>query len=262
MLHVRPPRLLPSPAGRAALVAVLAATLVGGCAARRSAGSVAPLPASGIAATPNTLTPDERAAGWRLLFDGRALDGWTGYGRSDLPAGWQIEGDALAFVPGGEGGDAVVPGGPYGDFELALEWKIQPCGNSGIFYRGAEGHEAVWASAPEMQVLDDACHPDARYPSHRAGSNYDLHAATPGAVRPAGEWNQARIVAQGPHVEHWLNGVEMAEYEQGSPDWTARVAASKFREMPDYGRAMSGVIALQDHGDRVWYRNLKIRPIE
>lgn len=203
------------------------------------------------------MTP-EQAEGWQPLFDGEDLRAWRGYGQDAVPAGWRIEDGALHFAPGGEGGDLVTREA-YGDFELALEWKIAPCGNSGIFYRGAEGNEYIWESAPEMQVLDDACHPDSQFPSHRAGSNYDLHVATPGVVRPAGEWNQVRIVARGPHVEHWLNGQKVVEYEQGSEAWQARVAASKFGEMPDYGTAMTGVIGLQDHGDPVWYRDIRIR---
>ncbi len=199
--------------------------------------------------------------GWDVLFDGSDLSAWHGYGQDGVPAVWRIEDGTLHSAPGGEGGD-IVTREEYGDFELALGWKISPCGNSGIFYRGAEGQDYIWRTAPEMQVLDDACHSDARFPSHRAGSNYDLYMATPDVVRPAGEWNEVRIVARGPHVEHWLNGQKVVEYEQGSKAWSSRVAASKFREMPDYGTHMRGVIGLQDHGDPVWYRDIRVRRLD
>lgn len=202
--------------------------------------------------------PTPNAEGWEVLFDGSDLGAWKGYAQERVPTSWQVGGGVLAFVPGGEGGD-VVTREAYGDFELELDWKISDCGNSGIFYRGAEGNDYVWQTAPEMQILDDNCHSDARYPSHLAGSNYDLYAAAPDAVRPAGEWNEARIVARGPHVEHWLNGQKVAAYEQGSEAWAARVAASKFRTMPNYGTQRTGVIGLQDHGDPVWFRDIRIR---
>lgn len=210
----------------------------------------------------NTLTPAQEAAGWALLFDGQDLSAWRGFRQGDVPAGWRAEEGTLFFDPAVGGGD-IMTRETYGDFELELEWMISECGNSGIFYRGAEGdYGNIWETAPEMQVLDDTCHPDARYPSHRAGANYDLHTPTEDVVRPAGEWNEVRIVARGPHVEHWLNGVRVVEYEQGSEDWEARVAVSKFRQMPSYGQHMTGHIALQDHGDEVWYRNIRIRRID
>ena len=201
------------------------------------------------------------AEGWEVLFDGSDLDAWAGYAQDEAPAAWQIEDGVLRLVPGDDGGDLVTREA-YGDFELALEWKISDCGNSGVFYRADEDHDYIWQTAPELQVIDDACHPDARFPSHRAGSNYDLHAAPSGIVRPAGAWNETRIVARAQHVEHWLNGQKVAEYEQGSEAWVARVAASKFRAMPDYGTHLSGVIGLQDHGDPVWYRDIRIRRLD
>lgn len=194
---------------------------------------------------------------WEVLFDGSDLSAWRGVSQDAVPNSWRIEDGALYFAPGEERGD-VVTRETYGDFELALEWKISDCGNSGIFYRGDPEVEP-WRTSSEMQVLDDACHPDSQYPSHRAGANYDLYMATPGVVRPAGEWNAVRIVARGPHVEHWLNGQKVVEYEQGSPSWRARVAASKFRTFDGYGQHLDGPIALQDHDDPVWYRNVRIR---
>lgn len=203
------------------------------------------------------------ASAWVSLFDGTDLDAWRGYAEEAVPAAWQITDEGtLHFDPeAGEGGDLVTRE-TFGDFELELAWKISDCGNSGLFYRGALGNDAIWQTAPEMQILDDTCHPDARYPSHRAGANYDLYMATPGVVEPAGAWNEVRIVARGPHVEHWLNGERVVAYEQGSEAWAARVAASKFRTMPEYGTLLQGVIGLQDHGDPVWFRDIRVRRLD
>jgi hypothetical protein len=134
-------------------------------------------------------------------------------------------------------------------------------GNSGIMYRVTENAGATYESGPEMQVLDDERHPDGRSRLTAAGSLYGLYPAPAGVVKPAGEWNAVRIVARGPHVEHWLNGVKVVEYEIGSPDWETKVAAGKFRAWPRFGRAASGHIALQDHGDRVAYRDIRIRTL-
>ncbi|HSR42804.1 MAG TPA: DUF1080 domain-containing protein, partial [Longimicrobiales bacterium] len=208
---------------------------------------------------PNTLTAAERQAGWRLLFDGETTDGWRGYMMDEVPDGWTVE-DGL-LTRSGPGRD-IVTVERYADFELAAEWRLEPGGNSGILYRVVEGPEQTYHSGPEMQVLDDARHPDGGSPLTSAGANYGLHPAPRGVVRPAGEWNQARILVDGNHVEHWLNGEKIVEYELGSDDWERRVAESKFAAWPPYGRADEGHIALQDHGDRVWYRNVKIRVIE
>ena len=211
---------------------------------------------------PNTLTAAERSAGWKLLFDGKTTAGWHGYGAPDFPGGWQIVDGALTRV--GTAGD-IVTSEKFRDFELAIEWKVAPGGNSGIFYRGVVAPDPkltpIYHSAPEMQVLDDAKHPDGKSSLTSAGSSYGLYPAPRGIVKPADQWNSARVVVRGNHVEHWLNGTKMVEYELGSTDWTAKVKASKFNEWPSYGKAAEGVIGLQDHGDRVAYRNIKIRPI-
>lgn len=210
--------------------------------------------------TPNVLSEAERQAGWTLLFDGRTTQGWRGYGRTDMPAGWTVVDGALTrTAPAGD----IVTVGQYDNFELVVEWKVAKGGNSGIFYRGVEHPEPrlhpIYQTAPEMQVLDDAEHPDGRSPLTSAGSNYGLYPAPRGVVRPAGEWNQARIVARGDSVEHWLNGVQVVAYRLGSHEWAARIRTSKFNEWPDYGRARSGHIGLQDHGDRVAFRSIKLR---
>ena len=211
--------------------------------------------ASGPAAL-NTVTAAERSAGWRLLFDGKTAAGWRGFKQDSVPAGWQVVDGALTRV--NSGGD-IITRDKFRNFELALEWTIAPAGNSGIFYRGSEDDDAIYWNAPEMQVLDDAGHVDGKSRLTAAGAAYDVYPSPAGVVKPAGEWNQVRLVVKGKHVEHWLNGVKMVEYEFGSPDWTAKVKASKFGSHPHYGRNATGYIGLQDHGDKVAYRNIKIR---
>ncbi len=209
---------------------------------------------------PNTLTADEKAAGWRLLFDGKSTRGWRNYQAPTLDKRWRAIDGELTLTAGG-GGD-IVTQDEFENFELEFEWKISPNGNSGVFYNAQEGgFDAVWHTAPEMQILDDDGHPDGRIPSHRAGANYDLQVPTYTVTKPVGEYNRARIVVNDGHVEHWLNGRKLAEYQLWSEDWKAMVKASKFADMPSYGRARRGRIAIQDHGDRVWFRNIKIREL-
>ncbi len=204
----------------------------------------------------NTLTDDERDAGWELLFDGHSTDGWRGYMMDKMPDGWRVLNGELTRV--GPGAD-VITLEQFENFELTLEWRIELGGNSGVFFHAVEGPERIYFSAPEMQILDDANHADGRSALTSVGSNYALHPAPRGAARPVGEWNAVRIVVDGAHVRHWLNGVSTADYELGSADWLERVAASKFNEWPEYGQASTGHIGLQEHGDFVSFRNIKIR---
>ena len=207
----------------------------------------------------NRLTAAERAAGWQLLFDGNSLEGWRGYNSEFMPTGWSVENGMLTRT--GPGGD-IITEQQFGDFELYLEWLVGPGGNSGVLLRAVEGQEKVYHGAPEMQILDDAGHLDGRSPLTSAGSNYGLHGAPRGIVKSAGEWNSSRIVVVNNQVEHWLNGDKVVEYELGSADWLRRVANSKFAQWPEYGRASRGHIGIQDHGDRVSFRNLKVREIK
>jgi hypothetical protein len=196
------------------------------------------------------------ADGWKPLFDGRSLQGWRAFKSDAPPTGWTARDGVLARE--GAGGD-IMTSGQFGDFELRLQWRLARGGNSGIFFHViGEGRE-VWESGPEMQVLDNAAHVDGKNPLTSAGSNYGLHAPLRDATRPIGEWNDVALIVKDGHVEHWLNGVKVVEYELWSPDWEARVKASKFSTLPAYGRARRGHIALQDHGDPVWYRDIRIR---
>lgn len=229
-------------------------------AAALSLGAVLVIPGPGAAqSAPNTLTAQEKAEGWRLLFDGTSTAGWRAYGADTMPAGWQAVDGALVRVS--RAAD-IITKDQFGDFELVLEWKVAPRGNSGIFYRAVEGLVWIYHGAPEYQILDDAGHPDGRNELTSAGSDYGLYGVPRGIVKPAGEWNHSRIVARGPHVEHWLNGRKVVEYEQGSPDWARRVAGSKFAAWPQYGKALKGHIGLQEHGSRVEFRNIKVRELK
>lgn len=216
---------------------------------------------------PNQLTPAEKQAGWKLLFDGKTTDGWRGYKMDKMPPGWKVIDGALVRVKGGEGGkgagggDDIVTRGQFGNFELKLQWKIVAGGNSGILYRVTENAVTSWHVAPEMQVLDNARWPN-RDKRQLAGALYDLYAPVKDVTKPVGQWNQVRIVANGNHVEHWLNGVKLLEYERGSDDWNRRVAGSKFKNLTNFAKADKGHICLQDHSDRIEYRDIKIRQVK
>ena len=204
----------------------------------------------------NSLTEAEREAGWELLFDGQTTAGWRGYMMDDMPDGWRvIDGELTRTGPGTD----IITTEQYRNFDLTLEWKVELGGNSGVFYRAAEGSEKIYMGAPEFQALDDENHPDGELAITSAGSNYAMHPAPRGLVRFAEEWNFVRILVVGDRVEHWMNGVRIVSYEFGSPDWVERVAASKFNEWPEYGQASEGHIGLQDHGDRAAFRNIKLR---
>ena len=218
-------------------------------------GKVLPPPAQ---EPQNVLNADEKAAGWTLLFDGQTPRGWRGYKKDTFPRGWAVEGGCLVRV--GPGGD-ITTDSEFDNFELQLEWRISPGGNSGVFYRVDEKCGWPWETGPEMQVLDNAEHVDGRDPKTSAGSNYALYAPQQDVTQPVGFFNQVRIVVDGARVQHWLNGVKIVEYVLGSSQWRRRVAASKFNSMPNYGQVKKGHIVLQDHGDKVWYRNIKIRPL-
>ncbi len=224
------------------------------------------LVACGGAATTDGPAGAPAEAGWTDLFDGATLDGWHGYARADAPAAWSVEDGLLTYTPGtDDGGDLVAPG-TFADFELEVEWWIATCGNSGIFYRGEEAAALapIYRTSLESQILDDTCHPDGAYPSHRAGGLYDLY--TPEVDGPAegGVWHTTRIVADGDRITHALDGRTVVEAVQGSADWDARVAVSKFRNadaFPGYGTRRSGLIGLQDHGDTLRVRRVRVRTL-
>jgi 3-keto-disaccharide hydrolase len=191
------------------------------------------------------------------LFDGTSLEHWRGYKTETVPAGWRIVNGTLAKE--GSVGD-IVSKDEFGDFDLELDWKIGDAGNSGIFYRGTEEYDHIYWTAPEYQLLDDIHGADNKTRLTCAGAAYAVYPSPEGHLKPVGDWNRARIVANGNHIEHWLNGFKLLEYEIGSADWEARVMASKFKDWPHYGRAKRGHLALQgDHAGALAFRNIRVR---
>jgi hypothetical protein len=215
---------------------------------------------------PNTLTAEEKQAGWQLLFDGRTAAGWRGYRSDRMPESWKVEnGSLLARREKGRSAGDIVTVNQYDDFELTLQWKMTPGGNSGVVYRASEELRNVWESGPEYQILDNAGHLDGLNVLASAGACYAVFAPAKDATRPLGTWNDTRIVARGKHVEHWLNGEKLLEYEVDSRTWQAHVKTSKFYltayGQGNWGRATKGHIALQDYGGAIEFRNIKIRPL-
>jgi hypothetical protein len=213
----------------------------------------------------NALTPAERDAGWRLLFDGKTTTGWRGFKKDAFPAaGWAVADGCLNKVATGTGdslgsGD-IVTTDTFGDFDLRFEWRISPGGNSGVKYFVTE--ERAGPIAHEYQVLDDGGHPDAKVGAHRqTAAFYDVLApsATAKVLERVGAFNRSRVLVRGNHVEHWLNGAKVLEYELGSPELRAAIARSKFKDVAGFGTKIPGRILLQDHGDEVCYRNVKVQ---
>jgi hypothetical protein len=195
---------------------------------------------------------------WQTL----SADQWRGYQKDHLPAEWIMEDGALTLTK--KGGGYIVTKEENEDFDLRLEWKISEGGNSGVLFHVSEDpqYKYVYETGPEVQVLDDERHPDAKKGAegtHKAGANYDLMPPLVNAVKPAGEWNEFRLKVKNGHVQHWLNGKKQQDYQLESGEWQKLVAKSKFGVMPQYGKFRSGHISLQDHGNRVWFRNIRIR---
>jgi hypothetical protein len=205
-------------------------------------------------------SPREAPGEWRSLFDGKTTAGWRGFLAKQIPDGWKAVDGALTRVD--KAGD-IVTVDEFADFELTLDWKIAKGANSGIFYRVVENQEdeSMWMVAPEYQIIDDKGYPQKLKDTQHTGANYDLQPPGRDVSKPAGEWNTTRIIANGKHVEHWLNGVKLVEYEIDSPEWKQLVAKSKFKDHPRYARAPKGRIGIQDHGDWAAFRNIRIREL-
>ncbi len=215
-------------------------------------------------AAPNSIAVSQSQASnrpWVTLFDGGdPAKNWRGFKKESVPTDWTVEDGCL--VHSGKGGGDLVTRQSYGSFEFELEWKLAPGGNSGIMYHVSEDANNTWETGPEMQILDDSIHVDGKDRLTCAGSDYALYPAPIGAVKPIGEWNRIRMLVEGMHIQYWLNGVKTADFIRGSDDWKRRVAESKFSKMPRYATNSRGHIALQDHGDRVWFRNIRVKPLD
>jgi hypothetical protein len=211
------------------------------------------------------LTPAEKAAGWTLLFDGRSLEGWRGYKKPDANGlRWKVEDGSMtlpsATAPGTRSGD-IVSKDTFEQFELVLDWRVAPGGNSGVKYFILEDLNS--AIGHEYQLIDDAQHADAKVGAHRqTAALYDVLPAADRPIKAGGEWNTTRIVVRGQTAEHWLNGKKVLQYELGSPMLKAAIQKSKFKDVARFGTRQNGHILLQDHNDQVWFRTIKIRRLE
>jgi hypothetical protein len=213
------------------------------------------------------VTSGEENDDWIVLFNGHDLDGWRSYQKDEPAPGWIVDDGAIVLdvddrTTDMTAGDLITEQ-QYENFELELEWKISEGGNSGIFFgvREIPGHEVAYETGIEMQVLDDDRHRDGQVPETSAGSCYALYAPTTDAVRPVGEYNAVRLLVNDGHVEHWLNGRKIVEYVIGSEDWNERIANSKFANWEHFAKYRKGHIGIQDHTDRVWFRNIRIREL-
>lgn len=217
----------------------------------------------------NVLTPAERAAGWTLLFDGKSFKGWHGYNGAATSA-WKIEDCALKTVGTDKnyGSDLradLVTDRQFESFEISIDWKATKGGNSGLMYGVVEDpkYKAAWMTGPEYQFIDDVGFPQKLEEWQKAGADYAMHLPNhQKMLKPVGEWNNTRIMVHGKHVEHWLNGKKILEFERWTADWNKLRDSGKWKEAPDYGLAKSGRIALQDHGSIFWFRNVKVREIK
>lgn len=221
-------------------------------------------------AATNMLTAAEIKDGWVSLFDGQKLKGWHKYGGAAVGNAWKVENGTLHLTASQksdwqirDGGD-IVTDEEYENFDLKLEWKIDTCGNSGIIFYSHEDtskYSYMWATGPEMQVLDNKCNPDAKINKHRAGDLYDLIASSPEVVKPALQWNAVEIKSLNGNLEFYLNGVKVVSTTMWDDNWRNMIAHSKFREMKGFGTFKKGRIGLQDHGHAVWFRNIKIKKL-
>lgn len=220
---------------------------------------------SAAAQQPNTLTAAEKAAGWRLLFDGKTAAGWHPYGKSAAGAptkaqGWDvIDGTLVALGKGTASTDDIVTNDEFENFELELDWKVAPQANSGIFYGVVEGKDGIYATGPEYQLIDEDGWPDPLEAWQKNGADYAMHPPLVKSAKPVGQWNRARIVVNGTHVENWLNGAKTASFERWTPEWETLKKTGKWKDYPQYGMAKKGRLGLQNHGNMTWFQNIKVR---
>jgi hypothetical protein len=218
--------------------------------------------------SPGILTKQEKDAGWQLLFDGKTTNGWHGYGKQSFPTAWKVENgelhlDAAAKRRDSTQGGDIITDEEFDNFDLKLEWKISKNGNSGIifFVKEDPAYKNPYYTGPEMQVLDNIGHKDGKIHKHKAGDLYDLIPSTTDASKPVGEWNQVEIISNNGKLDFYLNSQHIVSTTMWDDNWRKMIAASKFNQWPDFGTFKKGRIDLQDHGDDVWFRNIKIKKL-
>jgi hypothetical protein len=253
---------------KALLTSILAVALFGACQSPKSGNaneadttiSAVSLPAP---AGDNQLSEARKAEGWKLLFNGQNMDGWKTYQGKENDS-WEVVDGTLHCKPAEAAKKRIDihTTEQYGDFDLEFDWKIAPKDNSGVIYRSTEEFDHAYSSGPEYQLIDDKGWPDKLSPAQLTGSNYDMNPAPENRkINAPGEWNTGRILAKGNHVEHWLNGEKILEYELHSPEWQKLKAMSKWKSAGGYGASAQGFIDLQDHGGEVWFRNIRIKAL-
>jgi len=224
------------------------------------------LMAANTANAQNSLSAAEKKAGWKLLFNGVNTSGWKGYNRDTVPAEWKISDGVISFNPANDADNRpkdLVSKQTFKDFDLSLEWKISQNGNSGVLFNVVENKAfpEPYMSGFEMQILDNDGHPDGKITKHRAGDLYDLVKSSSEPVKPVGQWNHIEVVSKHGHYTFFMNGVKINEFQMHDATWNKLVAGSKFKQWPEFGKASSGKIVLQAHGNLVFFRAVKIRKL-
>ncbi len=234
-----------------AFIGLIAGLLIAGCTAQDK---------------DNTLSSKEKKEGWKLLFDGQTTNGWRGYNSAEMPAAWKaVDGTLMSSGEGGDIGGDVITNEMYENFDLKLDWKLSPEGNSGILYHVVEAPElkATYFSGPEYQLIDDLGFPGGVTPLNSTGADYAMTPAdtTQKVLNPIGSWNSSRIVFDHGKVTHYLNGKKIVEFTAWTEQWTEKVNKGKWKNYPAYGKARNGFIGLQDHGSEIWFKNIKIKQL-
>ena len=243
------------------ILCALSILVIFGCTASHTSTST-----KTVTTTPlNALTDQEKKDGWTLLFDGNTKNGWHVYNKKTDGSAWKVEGGTLyvdSKTQRGGGGD-IVSDNEYENFHLKLEWKLDSAGNSGIIFMSQEDpkYRYAWVTGPEMQIIDNDRHADAKNIKHRAGDLYDLISASAEVAKPIGEWNQFEIILNNSKLDLIFNGTKIVSTTVWDDNWQTLKANSKFKSMTDFGTFRKGRIALQDHGDKVWFRNIKIKTL-
>lgn len=220
------------------------------------------LPASApFQAKDNTLTDEEKKSGWVLLFDGKTTGSWRIYQNLSNDSWEVVDGQLHAKKEGVQHHSDLVTKSNYASFEIQLDWKIDKGCNSGLLYHVLETFPSAYETGPEYQLIDDKGYPDKLEDWQKSGADYAMYPPSSLASKPAGEYNRTRLVVHGSHIEHWLNGVKVADFVAWSPDWEKRKKEGKWKDYPSYGKAKSGLIDLQDHGGGIWFKNIKIKKL-